>query len=77
MGESMSRRFSPRSLHVSHAKLKFAYSYAIFFKYFFFLEKKNIFITKKTDQHNATPTDPVDQKPKQTKEQKQTPPKGS
>ena len=48
-----------------------------FFKYFFFLEKKNIFITKKTDQHKATPTDPADQKPKQTKEQKQTPPKGS
>lgn len=44
---------------------------------FFFLDKKNIFITKKIDQHNATPTDPVDQKPKQTKEQKQTPPKGS
>lgn len=46
--------------------------------FFFFLEKKNIFITKKkTDQHKATPTDPADQKPKQTKEQKQTPPKGS
>ena len=38
----------------------------------------NIFITKKkTNQHKATPTDPADKKPKQTKEQKQTPPKGS